>query len=501
VLAAVALSAAVLALPGMALAAPASRPVLPLGHAGRWITDARGRVVLVHGINMVYKLAPYDPAAVGFGADDAAFLRSIGFNAVRVGVIWKAVEPSPGVFDDAYLAQIAATVRTLAAHGIVSLLDFHQDLLNEHFYGEGFPDWAIQDGGLPNPSLGFQNDYLANPALQHAFDQFWNDAPGPGGVGLQQRFAAAWAHVAAYFRGDRSVLGLELFNEPFPGTLWEQCAAVTGCPLFDAKLLAFYKRVDQAIRTVDRRTLVFYEPNVIFNNGAQTALGPLGDPRAVFAFHDYCLTAPSSGTSSTCDTFDDLVFSNAAAHVRSTGDALLETEFGATPNAPLLEDAVARADRNMVGWLEWAYCGCGDPTTTGPGAQEAIVIDPTKPPRGANLVTGTLRALVEPYPQVVAGTPQAWAFDPATRTFTLRYLTARARGRGSFRRGARSSVATPTLVYPRGYAVRVTGAAIVSKRRAGTLVVAACRGARTVTVTVTPGRRRRGSCRARSGRA
>jgi hypothetical protein len=33
----------------------------PLGQAGRWITDASGRVVIVHGINMVYKLAPYYP--------------------------------------------------------------------------------------------------------------------------------------------------------------------------------------------------------------------------------------------------------------------------------------------------------------------------------------------------------------------------------------------------------------------------------------------------------
>lgn len=91
-----------------------------MGHAGRWITDAHGRVVIVHGIDMVYKVAPY-PAATGFGNDDAAFLARMGFNAVRVGVIWKAVEPEPGVYDDAYVNH-AGTDRTLARHGIVSLL-------------------------------------------------------------------------------------------------------------------------------------------------------------------------------------------------------------------------------------------------------------------------------------------------------------------------------------------------------------------------------------------
>ena len=40
---------------------------LPLSHSGRWITDAQGRVVVLHGTNMVYKLAPYYPSAIRFG--------------------------------------------------------------------------------------------------------------------------------------------------------------------------------------------------------------------------------------------------------------------------------------------------------------------------------------------------------------------------------------------------------------------------------------------------
>ena len=200
--------------PALAPIARAS-PVLPLGHAGRWIIDASGRVVVIHGINMVYKLPPYYPAAAGFGNNDAAFLARIGFNAVRVGVIWKAVEPRPGVYDQSYLNRIAGTVTTLAHHGIVSLLDFHQDMLNQRFQGEGIPDWAVQDGGLLNPKLGFPGNYLSNPALQHALDAFWSDAPGPGGIGLQARFTGAWEHVAARFKHTRSVLGYEIFNEPF----------------------------------------------------------------------------------------------------------------------------------------------------------------------------------------------------------------------------------------------------------------------------------------------
>jgi endoglycosylceramidase len=487
---------------GLGATAAASGPVLPLGHAGRWITDADGRVVILHGINMVYKRPPYYPSAIGFGRSDGAFLRSIGFNAVRVGVIWKGLEPSPGVFDPSYLVHIGQTVKMLASYGIVSLLDFHQDMLNEMFQGEGFPDWAIEDGNLPNPQLGFSNNYLANPALEHALDQFFDNAAGPDGIGLQDYYAGAWAYVAQRFRTDKSVLGYELMNEPFPGTSWEQCAQPVGCPVFDAKLLAFYKLVDGAIRRVDGRTLVWYEPNVIFNDGANTTLGPLGDPNAGFAFHDYCLTEPETLTSpdsTACQTTDNLVFSDALAHVAETHDALLMTEFGATLSTAYLDDMVARADRNMVPWLEWAFCGCDDPTTQGPGTTQAIVIDPAKPATGSNLVMSTLQSLVEPYPQVIAGTPSSWGYDRTTRTFTLHFTTARASGRGAFAAGALTDVATPRLDYGSGYAVNAAGAALVSKHDASVLVLAACKRATTISVTVTPSGHSHGSCKPPAG--
>ena len=466
-----------------ASASTAGGPKLPLGHAGRWITDASGRVYVTHGINMVYKLPPYYPAAIGFGDNDAAFLRSIGFTAVRVGVLWEAVEPQPGVYDDSYLNQIAATVATLAAHGITSLLDFHQDLFNEKFQGEGEPAWAVQDGGLPNPTLGFPGNYLANPALEATLDHFWQNSAGPGGVGLQDRYAAAWAHVAARFKAVPGVLGYEIFNEPFPGTLWEPCAVPTGCPAFDAQLGRLYARVIPAIRAVDPRPLIFYEPNVLFNDGPDTLLPRFADKRLGFAFHDYCLTEPNTGPTG-CSTFDDLVFSNAVKRADSTGDALLETEFGATNDIPYLDDGVALADSRMVPWLEWAYCGCMDPTTSGPGAKQAIVLDPAKPPVGSNLVLGTLKALVEPYPQLVAGTPLHWSYAAATRTFTASWSTARAAGGGAFPAGSRTEIAAPALAYPEGYAVEVQGGRILSAPGAPTIAIASCPGVEFVSVTV-----------------
>jgi endoglycosylceramidase len=467
--------AALLALAPAAVAAP----VLPLSHKGRWLTDATGRVVNLHGINMVYKRPPYAPDAAGFGDDDAAFLASQGFNAVRVGVIYKAVEPEPGVYDDAYLDRIRATVDTLAAHGLVALLDFHQDMYNERFQGEGWPDWAVMDDGLPaQPASGFPNNYLLMPALQRAFDHFFADDGG-----LQEHYAAAWAHVAARFREVRNVAGYELLNEPWPGTAWANCINPTGCPLDDGKLEAFDKRVLTAIRAVDPSTLVWAEPYVLFNQGAGTTVGALGDPNVGFSFHDYCLAAEKPGSDTACAKSDDLVFQHALAHVAATKEALMLTEFGATDAKSVLGPMLQRADKNMVSWLEWHYCGCNDPTTSGPGDKQAIVLDPSKPPAGANLKAVTLDQLVRPYPQVIAGTPESWSYESGT--FRARWLA----GKGQ------SEIAVPARAYPNGYAAQVQGGSIASAKGAATLLVRSCPGVPEVAVTVTRRGARRATCR------
>ena len=67
--------------------------------------------------------------------------------------------------------------------------------------------------------------------------------PAPDGVGLQDHYAAAWRHVAQRLGGEMGLLGYDLFNEPFPGTLWEPCVSLAGCPEFDAKLSAFNAKV------------------------------------------------------------------------------------------------------------------------------------------------------------------------------------------------------------------------------------------------------------------
>ncbi len=452
------------AIAALALTAPAATagPTLPLSKQGRFFRDAKGRAVVLHGINMVSKRPPYAPDATGFGADDARFLARQGFNSVRLGIIYAAVEPQPRAYDDAYLDRIEQTVDLLGRHGITSLLDFHQDLYNERFQGEGWPDWAVMDDGLPaEPKLGFPGNYLGMPALSRAFDHFWADDGG-----LQDAYAAAWAHVASRFAANRFVLGYDLLNEPWPGSDYPSCLQTEGCAGFDAKLDAFNRRTITAIRAVDRDTLVFYEPNVIFNNGIPTYVGDLEDDRLGFSFHDYCLTPDDDAV---CRQRDDLTFANARAQTDTYGDTALLTEFGATKDAGVNLPMVERADRNMIGWQFWHYCGCDDPTTSGPGDTQAVVLDPAQPPAGDNVDAGKLDVLVRPFPRVTAGRPIGWDLTGGTFSYTWKA-----------RRG-RTEIAVPRRAFPKGYRVEKSPRIRVrSKRNARTLVLRARRGVRKI---------------------
>ena len=458
---------AMLALAGGA----AAKPKPPLAHHDNWFTDAQGRVVILHGLNMVYKVGSYRPAEPGFGADDAKWLRKHGFNTIRLGIIYKGLEPEPPVagepqYRDGYLKSIAKTETQLAKRGIFTLLDFHQDLYNERFQGEGWPDWQVLDDGVPaEPQQGFPANYIVNAGLQRAFDNFWANAEAEG-RGLQDAYADAWTHVAQRFRDRPYVMGYDILNEPWPGSAFstDDCFNPAGCATFDETTLGpFNERVIQAIRAVDPETLVFYEPLVTFDFSADSKLPDTGDPAAGFSFHNYCLPGafggPGSGPS--CEPLEDTVFANADKQSEETGDVPFLTEFGATDDLETIERIVRLADDHMTSWQYWHYCGCDDPTTAGPGVQ-ALVIEADEPPHGSNVNRAKLKVLARPYPRAVAGTPTSFGFDPESARFDLAYSTDAPDG-DPLARARLTEVFVPKVNYRDGYSVEVHGAKVVSE--------------------------------------
>jgi endoglycosylceramidase len=81
--------------------------------------DSSRRSVIFHGVNVVYKVFPYIPKRDVFDSqlsltdDDIDDLTKWGFNFVRLGVMWEAVESAPGVYDETYLDEVESLINKL----------------------------------------------------------------------------------------------------------------------------------------------------------------------------------------------------------------------------------------------------------------------------------------------------------------------------------------------------------------------------------------------------
>lgn len=184
---------------------------------GKRLIDSAGREVLLHGVNMVCK--DKSRAYIGdWGDGDFAKLKRWGMNVVRLGIIWDGLEPEPGSYADSYVEELRRLIRLAAKHELRVFLDMHQDLYSSSF-GDGAPAWAtVTDGETFAASEKWSDGYLFSSAVQNAFDHFWNNDAGPDGIGIQDRYVAAWRYVAEKLGGEPNVIGYDLMNEPFPGS-------------------------------------------------------------------------------------------------------------------------------------------------------------------------------------------------------------------------------------------------------------------------------------------
>jgi endoglycosylceramidase len=444
-----------------------------LHHDGAFMVDEYNRVVLLHGVNAVWKLKPYyiPGNAAGFTAADADFLAANGFNVVRLGVLFAGVMPQKGVIDRNYLDQVDRVVQLLASRHIRVLLDFHQDMYNEQFQGEGFPDWAVPASSLPDDAkYGFPLNEFISLALNNVYDRWWANSDG-----LWAPYQAAWTSVAARWRDQPYLLGYDLFNEPWPGTQWPTCFEVD-CPLFDASLQKFMDYALAGVRASDTRHFAFFEPQQLFDFGAPSAMTAESDPALGLSWHDYCSATLTAGSGlpelPDCGIIEPRTMSNADAQIAALGATSLMTEFGATDDTTDIGRVAALADQHLVGWTYWAYKGFGDPTG---GSVEGLF---TNDADLSTLKPAKADVLIRPYARAIAGTPQAMSFDGASKQFNLSYTPRAAT--------APTEIFVPARHYPKGYRVTLQGGQVTSAANAAVLTVANDAGAAQVQLTVQP---------------
>ena len=453
----------------------ANAPTPRLSHAGPFLTDPAGRVVFLHGINAVWKRAPYvaPDSAAGFTAADADFLASNGINAVRLGVLFAGVMPNRGEVDQGYLAKIDRIVQLLATRHIWVLLDFHQDAFNEKFKGEGFPPWAVHDDGIPFVDAGSFFANYQTPAVQRNYDHFWNDD-----FGLWNSYTEAWTAVAKKWATQPYLMGYDLFNEPSAGSQTPTCASPAGCPAFDATMQKLYEHVLAGIRTVDPVNMVWFEEQFFFNAISAGNFTHVADPRVGLSWHDYaCTPAFVSGGlipgNPDCTINEPRVMDNAAHQVAVMGAGSLLSEFGAGDDLQDLARMTSIADQHLVGWMYWAYKLWDDPT----GSRfEGLYTNDSQP---SSLKTAKVDVLVHPYPQAVAGIPTSFSWDPAAKVMDLTFTPRPATGL--------TDVFVPARTYASGYTAIVTGGTVRSAPGGAHVLVDAAASASRVHVIVRPG--------------
>lgn len=195
---------------------------------GMRFVDEFGRERIFHGINVCdkgRKVGGTGRREYDCEWDEALFeqFRNCGFNIIRFGITWDAVEPQPGKYNDDYLDSLAKILDKCAENGFYCYLDMHQDLYSsfedKDGFGDGAPAWACLDGGHKYKAHRFvwAEGYFFNKAVHKCFDNFWANAE-VNGRGLQDWYCDMWAHVVGKLGSHPAVIGFDVMNEPFMGS-------------------------------------------------------------------------------------------------------------------------------------------------------------------------------------------------------------------------------------------------------------------------------------------
>lgn len=258
------------------------------------ISDGEGDQVLLRGVNVnqlvdFYRPRADVPATAPLTDEDFAGIAAEGFNVVRLGMSWSALEPERGTLDAGYVQQITDAVAQAKAHGLYVVLDMHQDSWwnegtpegvscrpgTDAMWGyDGAPGWATLTDGAPR--CQFQGRDIS-PASDRAFQNFYFDTDG-----VQGALVDTWAKLAAVFRDEPAVAGYDLLNEPGFG----ETAPVTTSHL----LGRFYQRAIDAIRAEGAPQIVFIEPSILWSGLGFDSPPPAGfsdDANLVFSPHLY----------------------------------------------------------------------------------------------------------------------------------------------------------------------------------------------------------------------
>ncbi|MDQ7826714.1 MAG: glycoside hydrolase family 5 protein [Candidatus Eremiobacteraeota bacterium] len=187
-----------------------------------------------------------DYRAAYISKKDIMLIRKLGFNMIRVPFNYRLFTPEdhPGIWLDEGFTLLDQVVSWAQEAGLMVILDMH-----------GAP------GGQTGENI---DDGWGTPWLFESPE-------------CQERTIALWKKLAERYKASRTVIGYELLNEPVPD--------FEGYGRYEASLEPLYRRITEAIRTVDRDHLIILGGSRWCTNFE--CFGKPFDSKLVYTFHHY----------------------------------------------------------------------------------------------------------------------------------------------------------------------------------------------------------------------
>ena len=358
--------------------------------------NEEGKELLLQGINFVCK---EKEKGYLFPEHERLFkeFAEKGFNMIRLGIFWDAVEPVPGKMDDDYLQKINQVIEEAEKNSLYVLIDMHQDLWSVK-YGDGAPEWATVTDGAPHPTdcaIWF-DAYLRSEAIIHAAEHFWKDDKAEDGIGLMQHYVSMWEYIVRSIDHHENIIGYEPMNEPFMGSLARNTFGLAAMktkekfPEFDFAtmqgitpesqaymgeivnsefmkwdentLMPFYQKIEDAIRPLTEKALVTggnIYCSASFTTGISRVSGQEGKTWQIYAPHGYDSVVDSDNYENFNQENVIRLFADKRESQLRLQMPVIVGEWGAFPSKPFTNDLIDQMNLILEKYLwsstYWQY--------------------------------------------------------------------------------------------------------------------------------------------------
>lgn len=363
-----------------------------------WPYDQTGRYVIHRGcvtLTNVTDTSVSPPSLLGdvleYTVADYQRLRSWGANVQQIRILAGQVGAWPGhEADPRYLAHLDTMISRASQVGIATILKLT-------FYDVG---------GSP----------LGPTAAEWA--AVWENR-----FGAQQRILEGWRNLWIRYRGNPAVVGYDLLNEVYKGSL----------PVGDATFIAqslnpLYRNLIDQLKATDPSKTAFFQPPVRDPRNPPFYMAytdPIGRTGVVYAPHFYP-NVTTFYTSSYAPEMDRLVREARDVHrvPMFIGEYHPRVWYSADDGDRALEEMHRHLEQEMARQIDRYGLGSTRPwfadDRAALGAFTSALIKGTAGLQGEER-TFVTDVLARPYPRVTAGTPRSYAFDFDTRVFSMTF--------------------------------------------------------------------------------